>query len=147
MTRGKYIRTNKTKEKQSIAMQGKKCHLGKKHSIKSREKMSLSALKLKRSGNKNPNWKGGEKILGGYRYIFKPYHPYSIKSGYIAEHRLVMEKKLGRYLLRKEVVHHINENKLDNRKNNLKLYSSSGYHSVENHLKRDKDGKFKQHQA
>ncbi len=36
-----------------------------------------------------------------------------------------MEKIIGRYLQRKEVVHHINENKLDNRVENLKLFSLS----------------------
>lgn len=42
----------------------------------------------------------------------------------IEEHRYVMEQHLGRELETTEVVHHINENKLDNRLENLEVLDS-----------------------
>lgn len=86
------------------------------------------AQSLAKQGKNNPmwgkraaTWNGGRKKHQGYWMIWKPNHPLAQKNGYIAEHRLVMEKKIGRYLKRKELVHHINEKRDDNRIENLKL--------------------------
>lgn len=57
----------------------------------------------------------------GYILIYTPFHPDCNKHGYIPEHRLVMEKKIGRRLLKSEIVHHINGIKNDNREENLVL--------------------------
>ena len=40
--------------------------------------------------------------------------PFSDKHGRIHQHRLVMEKHIGRYLTKDEVVHHIDENPKNN---------------------------------
>lgn len=71
---------------------------------------------------KHWNWKGGKYIdTDGYIRVYNPNHPYAMSDGYVREHRLVMEQKLGRYLMPLEDVHHINRNKQDNRVENLEL--------------------------
>ncbi len=107
-----------TRRCKSLAM------IGNKASEKTKQKMS----KRRRLSN-NPNWKGGRmKISRGYILIKTPTHPFRYKSNYVLEHRLVMERFLGRYLLSKEIVHHINKTPGDNRIENLRLFANNGKH-------------------
>jgi len=77
------------------------------------------------SKENNYNWKGGIIYSEGYRYILCPNHPKAkSKKGYVAEHVLVMELILGRFLRKGEVVHHIDGNKLNNFPLNLKLFKN-----------------------
>lgn len=66
-----------------------------------------------------------------YAAVYKPEHPYAHVNGYVYGHRLVMEKHLGRYLEPNEMVHHKDDNKRNNRLNNLELTTNrahSGHH-------------------
>jgi len=83
-----------------------------------------------RMGAKNPNWKGGRQIRFGYAFIIKHGHPGADCWGYVQEHRLVMEKKIGRYLNPGETVHHLDGNKLNNAPDNLNLFPSTADHSA-----------------
>lgn len=80
--------------------------------------------------SKNPNWKGGRvRSKWGYILIVCPDHPYASKRDhYVREHRLVMEKEIGRYLLPEERVHHKNGKRDDNRVENLELYDNQSSH-------------------
>ena len=70
----------------------------------------------------NGNWNGGRSTTQhGYIEIRAPEHPHANNKGYIMEHRLVMEKSIGRYLTKDEIVHHLNQIKSDNRIENLQL--------------------------
>ena len=79
-------------------------------------------------GEGNPNFNGYKSNNGNYIIINIPDHPNADKHGYVAEHRLVMEKQLGRYLDKKEVVHHIDGNKNNNNLSNLMLFPSNSAH-------------------
>jgi len=76
-------------------------------------------------------WGSRGTTCRGYVLIHQPNHPHATKIGYVREHRLIMEKKLGRYLTKNEIVHHRNGIRDDNRPENLLLENKkthpSGY--------------------
>jgi hypothetical protein len=80
------------------------------------------------SGVNNPSWKGGKYKNEGYVYIFNPEHPLVKKNGYVAEHRLVLEKEIGRIITKTESIHHINKRRDDNRIENLMLLKNRKSH-------------------
>jgi hypothetical protein len=74
-------------------------------------------------------WKGGEKLAKGYLLRRVLDHPHKSRhGGYVAVHRLVMEEKLGRFLLPSEVVDHIDGNIRNNDLSNLRLFASNADH-------------------
>ena len=107
--------------------------------LKHRSYKHCSKLCYKRTGKLNPRWKGGKVKTGGYIYIYNPKHPNSTNNGYICEHRLIMEKHIGRFLTKEEVVHHINGIKDDNRIENLIVTTTSKHSRI--HFKGKKQSK------
>lgn len=89
-----------------------------------------------RFGSDSSRWKGGIRHHSkGYIQIYSPDHPHTTKEGYVMEHRLVMEKHLGRILDPTEVVNHLNGIKNDNRIENLELVSGGHGEHTKNHFK------------
>lgn len=62
------------------------------------------------TGKGNPRYKDGNS--NGYKMI-------KTENGWLPEHRVIMEKKIGRLLKPTEIVHHIDGNKLNNNLDNL----------------------------
>lgn len=108
---------------------------GKKFSDEHRKKISLGhSEKSNKFGEDAQNWRGGKIERNGYISIYKPDHPQCSKQGYIFEHRLVVEGIIGRFLTKKEIVHHIDENKSNNNPANLMLFKNSSEH-IKHHWK------------
>jgi DNA-directed RNA polymerase subunit RPC12/RpoP len=75
--------------------------------------------------NHSPNWKGGRRTEKGYIKIWVP--PEESPRRWKFEHRVIMEKHLGRKLTNREFVHHKNGIKDDNRIENLEIVNLNSH--------------------
>jgi len=103
----------------------KKCELCKKtfkpkHKLDQRFCGKHCAAKVTAKTRKSS--KGGRRLSSnGYVLLWMPDHHTKPKGGYVMEHRLKAEKRLGRKLKPSEVVLHRNGKKADNRPRNLRV--------------------------
>lgn len=137
-------RSEETKEKIRKTLMGHKLSQETKDKISKTVKKEWSLGNFKKciatqfkKGKNHFKWKGGKIInKDGYLLIWNKKHPNCNYCGYVQKHRLVMEKFINRYLTKNEVVHHINENKLDNRISNLQLMTKSQHMKLHNSLRK-----------
>lgn len=81
--------------------------------------------KRKRIGKDHPHYKNG-KTISSHGYVILCSKEWGANAGRY-EHRVVMERHLGRKLKRGEIVHHKNGVKTDNRISNLQVMSRADH--------------------
>lgn len=102
-------------------------------------------------GNKNDSWKSDIRIsFYGYKLIRCLGHPFRNSDDFVFEHRLIAEKYLltkensmeinGKKYLKKEyVVHHLDFNRQNNKKENLKIMLRNEHTSLHSKLNKKED--------
>lgn len=101
-------------------------------------KLGFSPKSNASTKSNHPNWKGGRTTNADGYAIVRNAHHHRSNYGYVLEHVIIAEEKVGRRLLyfgkgdqRNETVHHINGIKTDNRPENLDVLGTSQHSKLE----------------
>jgi len=81
----------------------------------------------------------GWYLQNGYVMQKTPSHPKANSRGYVAEHRLVMENSINRYLNSDEVVHHMDHVRGNNKIQNLELVVNQSAHAKSHTISRNQN--------
>lgn len=129
--RSSYIRTNR--DPLTGAIHCKPCAM----KVSGKTKKHTPAYSIcgggPKKGTNSPSWKGGTFIgSDGYKLVYVgPVQDQKSKwESYRKEHFIVAEEKIGRPLLKGEVVHHIDGDKLNNSPDNLQVLPSEKAHGA-----------------
>lgn len=95
--------------------------------IKTCSRACQALNQIKRPTGRTHNGKPVRKDEKGYVWIWEPTHPNKSYGGWQPEHRMVAEHILGRYLTTEEQVDHINQQKDDNRPENLQVLDAKAH--------------------
>lgn len=92
---------------------------------------SRDRMRKKKKGQESPSWRGGRRTSGGgYIEIHNPNHHRARANGYVFEHIIVAEKKIGRRLLGCECVHHKDGDKKNNSPDNIFVLKRADHSSM-----------------
>lgn len=91
---------------------------------------------------------GHTVVVSSYRYELCPAHPAANPWGFVPQHRLAAERKIGRYLREGEVVHHDDETKLNNDPSNLEVMTRGAHMALHRHRRKERThGRLARNQA
>jgi len=94
-----------------------------------------------RIAENHPLWHGGRMMHKGYVLVRCDGHPRaSLHGSYVYEHILVMERHLNACVLPWTHIHHKNENRSDNRIENLLMTNQKEHMKIHAELRRKREG-------
>ena len=120
-----FIKTNY--KKLSVSIIAKQLERSSKATRNRIERLDIKLSNLPRNQAKLPRYKP-KRTNKGWSIDSYGRKQIRINGRYVAEHRKIIEDNLGRRLLRKEQIHHINCDKTDNRIENLHLFNNASEH-------------------